>query len=524
MDAAAFCARFRSVSFLCEHASTSAALAVCLAHPIAVTVISFLLMWAYRNLRPWSVPGPYEFPIIGAVHWLARYRDDVLSGMLALCVLFEFRTFTIKWFCERRFFVTTCPKNVEHVLKNRFENYPKGEQFNSTLRTLLGAGIFATDGEQWKSQRQLFSHAFSDAQFSTTILDALVAHGAKLHAILAAAADDADAPPLDMHSLFHRFTLDTIGLVAFGVPLHSLEDPAQPFVAAFDAAQAAIDLRFFTPGWRLFGACLRSEAVLQRSTVVLRDFCDGVIATRRAKGDWATRSDVLSRAMAAVDGKGAPLYLHDNAALRDIVLSFIIAGRDTTAQALSWAVLSIARSPPDVAARLAQEARRAGAGGPTWAPSYDAVARELKFAKAVTLETLRLYPSVPKEWKSVVADDTLPDGTFVPAGSILIYLPYAMGRSPGLWGDDAPAFRPERFVDAPMPSPFKFSAFNAGQRACLGQKMALAEAAYVLATVYGGFELELAPAEQAAPDGVPTLDSLTLPQKKGVTVRVKRRV
>jgi cytochrome P450 len=75
-----------------------------------------------------------------------------------------------------------------------------------------------------------------------------------------------------------------------------------------------------------------------------------------------------------------------------------------------------------------------------------------------------------------------------------------------------------------MPSPFKFSAFNAGQRACLGQKMALAEAAYVLATVYGGFELELSPAEQAAPDGVPTLDSLTLPQKKGVTVRVKRRV
>jgi cytochrome P450 len=104
-------------------------------------------------------------------------------------------------------------------------------------------------------------------------------------------------------------------------------------------------------------------------------------------------------------------------------------------------------------------------------------------------ETLRLYPSVPKDIKTALASDVLPDGTVVTAGTSVVYLPYVMGRSPALWGEDAARFQPERFLGKPVPSAWRLPAFNgAGPRTCLGQRMALAEANFVLALVFGRFK------------------------------------
>ena len=265
--------------------------------PFSCLAVLLLLLWALRNSRGRGTPGPFELPILGAVAWVVRYRHDVLAGMLELCRRFNFRTISIKWIGEKRFFLVTDPACVEHVLKTRFDNYPKGERFNSTLRDLLGGGIFASDGGAWKRQRQLFSHAFSDSSFRTVIMSAMTAHGDALTRVLAGAA--ASGAPLDLQALFHRFTLDSIGVVALGVSLGSLERPDQPFVAAFDAAQALTDLRFFTPGWRLLRRCLRSEARLRAAVATLRAFTARLVAERRAAGDWASRPDVLSRALAA---------------------------------------------------------------------------------------------------------------------------------------------------------------------------------------------------------------------------------
>jgi cytochrome P450 len=447
--------------------------------------------------------------------------------MLHLCRLYEWRTFSIKWFGEKRMHVTTDPACVEHVLKTAFTRYPKGERFNSTLADLLGGGIFAVDGPAWKSQRQLMSHVFSDKSFRTVILDAFTSHMQTMRLILDEAAVQRE--PLDIQNLFHRFTLDSIGKIAFGVSLNSLQDPNQAFVAAFDAAQAAIDLRFFTPGWRLCArrrSCFRSEAILDVSILILREFTNDIIAKRRAAGDWAARSDVLSRAMAAVDeSTGRPLYRDNDAALRDIILSFMIAGRDTTAQALSWACLNVARvdsdspSSPSLASALAAEARSAGADAPQWIPTYEDITQNLRLTKATFLETLRLFPSVPKEWKEAAVRDKLPDGTIIGAGDVLVYLPYAMGRRPDLWGEDADAFKPQRFLDAPIVSPYKFTAFNAGPRACLGQNMAIVEACFVMAAIYSRYELSLDPVDQI----VEPADSLTLPQKIGAKMKISFR-
>ena len=113
----------------------------------------------------------------------------------------------------------------------------------------------------------------------------------------------------------------------------------------------------------------------------------------------------------------------------------------------------------------------------------------------------------------------------MPRGAVVSHVPWVMGRREDIWGPTARAFDAERFLREPRRAldPYTFAAFLGGPRACLGQTMALTEACFVLATVFGGFELELAPAAQAAPDGVRAADSLTLPQQRGVTMRVRVR-
>ena len=92
---------------------------------------------------------------------------------------------------------------------------------------------------------------------------------------------------------------------------------------------------------------------------------------------------------------------------------------------------------------------------------------------------LRLHPSVPVDIKFAVKDDTLPDGTFIPKGSTVIYSPYAMGRSKEIWGADALEFKPERFLSGEgsnvEPSQYKYTTFNAGYRLCLGKPLAMLE-------------------------------------------------
>lgn len=498
------------------------------AHPV-LYVLLLLALWAARNSRLGAPPGPFELPILGALPFLLRHHADILTGVLAQSRAASFKTWSVKWLGEKRFIMTTSPKNLEYILKTRFENFPKGPTFNSTLADLLGRGIFASDGPRWKRQRQLFSHIFSEQSFRSVIVESFAENGVVLEKVLRAAAESGE--PLDMQSLFHRFTLDSIGKIAFGLSLGTLERPsaeAAGFAAAFDAAQAVVESRFFTPGWRGLKCCLRRERALPAHLATLHRFCDGLIRARREAGDCGARTDVLSRAMALRDDDtGALLFGDDDAALRDILLNFLIAGRDTTAQALSWAVLCVARAGGAVAQALAEE----GAAVPQDNPNrffvpFEAVGRDLRYAKAVTLETLRLFPSVPKDLKEALQADTLPDGSRVPAGALVAYLPYVMGRSEELWGANAESFMPERFMPpAPPPSPWLLPAFNgAGPRTCLGQGMALVEASFVLALIYRRFTLTLCPAEQGAPGGVALQNSLTLPQARGVTMRVGLRL
>ncbi|VAH50279.1 unnamed protein product [Triticum turgidum subsp. durum] len=290
-----------------------------------------------------------------------------------------------------------------------------------------------------------------------------------------------------MHDLFMRSTLDSIFTIGFGVNLGGLSQSSQEsaaFARAFDDANEQVLYRFFDPLWkakRLLN--VSSEAAMKRSVRTINDFVYAVIDKKveqmgRDEHEFAKKEDILSRFL--LEREKDP-GCFDNKYLRDIILNFVIAGRDTSAGTLSW-FLYVLCSNQRIQDKIAREVREATSGDRdvgvqelTACLTEDAISN-MPYLHAALTETLRLYPAVPIDVKYCFSDDTLPDGHAVRKGDMVTYQPYPMGRMKFLWGDDAEEFRPDRWLDGDgvfVPeSPYKFTAFQAGPRICLGKEFA----------------------------------------------------
>ncbi|XP_049369415.1 cytochrome P450 704B1 isoform X2 [Solanum verrucosum] len=228
------------------------------------------------------------------------------------------------------------------------------------------------------------------------------------------------------------------------------------------------------------------------------------------------KHDILSRFIEL--GKDPENNITDKS-LRDIVLNFVIAGRDTTATTLSWAIYMI-MTHEHVAEKLYAELKsleqvrakeenvslhQYDAEDPESVDSraiqfagllnYDSLSK-LYYLHAVITETLRLYPAVPQDPKGILEDDVLPDGTKLKAGGMVTYVPYSMGRMEYNWGSDAASFNPERWLKDGVfqnASPFKFTAFQGGPRICLGKDSAYLQMKMALAILCRFYKFKLVP-------------------------------
>jgi cytochrome P450 len=208
----------------------------------------------------------------------------------------------------------------------------------------------------------------------------------------------------------------------------------------------------------------------------------------QAEGD----PDLLSRFMAAMDeedggGELAAMFPTPEAKrrlLRDVVVSFVLAGKDSTTSALTWFFWLLAVNPR-CERRVHDEVSR----------SPDGDVKGMRYLHAALTEAMRMYPPVPFNGRVAVADDVLPDGTKVRAGWFANYSAYAMGRMEKLWGENFLEFLPERWlgddgefvaVDAAQ-----YPVFHAGPRACPGKEMAYLQMKTVAAAVLRRFKLEV---------------------------------
>ncbi|KAI9987885.1 hypothetical protein PInf_024140 [Phytophthora infestans] len=229
--------------------------------------------------------------------------------------------------------VVSTPEAVEDVLKGQFNNFPKGSYMCENLKDLLGDGIFAADGEKWVHQRKTASNLFTMRALRDTMTATIQRHAVVLFEILQRASDSGKT--LDLFRLLNRFTFEAFAEIGFGVRMGCLDsDEEHPFQKAFDHAQRALLLRFVRPGW--FWKTQRqakNDVEVVNSTVL--GIVEKALARRSSNNNDDTNDsrDIVSLFLNSVGNSGSaqtdPMYL------RDIVVNFLIAGRDTTAQTLS---------------------------------------------------------------------------------------------------------------------------------------------------------------------------------------------
>jgi len=383
-------------------------------------------------------------------------------------------------------------ENMEYYFKSNFWAFEKGRLFRDQFEELLGEGIFNVDGDSWREKRKTASHMFSEKVVREDMYRIFAKH---TQAVLVAIRERSvkTGEHIDFQTLFFQFTIDTICEIAFGKDIDSINTDCQ-FGRSFDIAQQIIIHRFFVPPfyWKLKRFLrIGQEGALRKHIRVLRDFCDKIIRERQeVKQDQLRKfPDLLSRFISEARDRGETLSLNES---RDIILNFMIAGRDTTACLVTWAAWEVWHHP-DEEKKLIEEIKKvrdnsANKSSEFWIPTYTEIS-QLTYLDAFLHEVLRLHPSVPSDGKLTVKECVLPDGGYrIPSGVQVGFNPYAIARQPRLWGRDADVLNPSRWLAGPKPSQNLFPHFNGGLRVCLGQHIAILEAKVMFASLLAAYE------------------------------------
>ncbi|CAL9089709.1 unnamed protein product [Musa textilis] len=523
-----------SILFYSPSVSTAAAGLFRLLPEIQVVelLLAISIFVAIHSLRKRGRQGLTSWPVLGMLPSLVLgVRKNVyewLTGVLN----HQGGTFTFcgPWFTSLQCVITADPRNLEHLLKVKFTNFPKGEYFRTSVQDLLGNGIFSADDETWRRQRKIASLEFHSAEFRSMTVQSLVelVHS-RLLPVLAAAHDQ--RTPIDLQDVLLRLTFDNVCMIALGTDPGCLRPglPEIPFAKAFEDATEATTMRFVMPTgvWKALRYLdLGSERWLRRSIEVVDEFAYEVIRARKeelssSEQTRTARSDLLSVFTKLTDEDGRP---YSDKFLRDVCVNFILAGRDTSSVALAWFFWLLNRHPKVEQSILSEirkitEERGGEADGELVFKPEEV--KRMDYLHAALSEALRLYPSVPADHKEVVEDDVFPDGTVLKKGTKVIYAVYAMGRMESIWGKDCGEYKPERWLKDgrfTSESAYKFAAFNGGPRLCLGKDFAYYQMKVVAASILHRYRVQVVEKHPVVPKM-----ALTLYMKHGLRVTLCRR-
>ncbi|KAI8146243.1 cytochrome P450 [Fennellomyces sp. T-0311] len=471
-----------------------------------------------------GIPYRKGYPLVGALPIILANRSNSHDFFTWNFENLDSLTTTMSSIGIGRRISTIDPANIEHILKNNFQNYAKGPKFQEAFMELFGHGIFNANGERWKYQRKAASVIFNVMNFRDHFTDVFVQELRYMTKnIFDVAADNRQ--PVDFHDVMFKFTLDSFVLLGFGVELNGLQKKEKvPFAESFDAIQFNSSWRMVFPAWKLsetIGPLLTPWKMHVKDHIKVVDtFAYEVIAKRKKEvSEGKEFKDLLSRFMATRDENGDLL---DDKTLRDVILNFIVAGRDTTAVALSWTFYYLMLHPRVEAKLLKEIEKNITDEIEENSPALYEVIKGMPYAHAVFYEILRLQPSVPGNVKYALNDDVLPDGTHIRAGDYVAWSPYAQGRSAKVWGPNAREFVPERWLtpegDVRRESQGKWPAFHAGPRVCLGQQLATLESLVAIVMLLRRYKFSLLPDQE-----ITYVTTVTMPMKNGMNVLVEKR-
>lgn len=375
-------------------------------------LIVFIAIHYLRQKRRYGLP---VWPVLGMLPTLISGLRSNFFEMLSHIVCQKNGTFLFigPWFSNISFVVTADPRNLEHLLKTKFSVYPKGPSLRENVGDLLGDGIFSADDETWRRQRKAASIEFHSAKFRRLTTKSLAE---LVHSRLLPVLENAinKSIPIELQDILLRLTFDNVCIIALGVDPGCLipELPNIPFAKAFEDATEVTMFRFLTPTWlwkTMRYLDLGREKELKKFIDEVDEFVKKIIETR--KNDLSVslqteshrqRSDLLTVFMTSKDEEGKPF---SDKFLRDICMNFILAGRDTSAVALSWFFWLVGKNPrveEKIVAEISgivMEREEIKNGELIFTPEE---IKKMDYLQAALSESLRLYPSVPINLKEVI--------------------------------------------------------------------------------------------------------------------------
>jgi cytochrome P450 len=413
-------------------------------------------------------------------------------------------------YCERiviapgppRMAFVTDPRLVETLLFSRHAEFPKGRTQIEVLKPIFGDSIILSEGRQWRWQRGAAAPLFRH--------DELLRYGP----VMSAAAEATVAKwratvPGTVHNIDTDMTHAAFDVISNTM----LVGGAKDVLSAIEKGHAdyyrginwwVIYSLLKLPHWlpRPRGQSTRAHETQFRNAVAEM--------VRQKSVDASTSQDLLGRLLRARDpetGQGM-----SEEVVIDNVVSFMMAGFDTTALSLAWTLFLISRSP-EWEGRMLEEIEHVVGSGPVKASHVE----QLHVVRQVLNESLRLFPTAPIILRDFV-DDTELGGVTIPAGTISVIPIYAIHRHRSYW-DDPDRFDPSRFsVKRDRDMRFQFMPFGAGPRICIGAAFAMMEATIMLATFVRAARFEVAPGFDPRP-----LGRMFLVARNGIPMRVTLR-
>lgn len=435
---------------------------------------------------------------VSLLRYLRLFRADILSAQpekLYRAKMAEFRT---PFF---RSYLVNQPDLIDLVLKQRPMDFPKSGRVGEGLRPLLGNSVFLTNGETWARQRRIIDPAFEGGRLRDTF-PAMVAAGQ-------AAAARLGEGVVEIEEHTSHAAADVIFRTLFSIPIeHEVAGQVFAQFRAYQRSQPILNLAAFVPLPRWMPRFHRRST---RATArAIRRLITDLTAARQAEIDAGEAPDDLAtKIMATADPQTGERFGTEE--MVDQVAIFFLAGHETSASAMAWALYLLALYPE------AQNRALAEATALSETPEFSELSK-LKFTRDVFREALRLYPPVPMMVRENTRPEHFRDRDIAP-GSQIVLSPWHLHRHRRLWErpDD---FDPGRYGTENGKSCLReaFIPFSAGPRVCTGAGFAMVEGPLLLAMLLRRWRFETVPGREPVP-----VAHLTVRAKDGIHLRISGR-
>lgn len=436
--------------------------------------------------------------------YLKLFKQDILSAQPAHLYRAWMAEFKTPFF---RSYLCNDPALVDLVLKERPQDFPKSERIRVGLKPLLGESVFITNGEQWARQRRIIDPAFEGGRLREVfpaMWDAGVAMVDRL-------APLADGRPVEIEEQTSHAAMDVIFRTLFSIPIeHEIASQAFNAFRAHQKAQPIANLAAVLPMPKWFNRVHSKET--RETATAIRALIAQLTEMRSAELTAGTAPDDLAtKIMTTPDPETGETFSTDEMA--DQVGIFFLAGHETSASALAWAIYLLTLYP-EWQEKLAEEATEA------FDPDkiYFSTISKLKQARAVFREAMRLYPPVPMFVREAACPESFRERN-VKKGSQVIISPWHLHRHERLW-EKPDDFDPDRFTTPNGKQCLRsaYIPFSSGPRVCPGAAFAMAEGPLLLAMLVRAYKFERIDGKDPVP-----VAHLTVRAKDGIYLRVTPR-